>query len=79
RNKGCKNPHSCARTANEILSKIAPKFNTRSKPKKDNLSLTHRRKEKNNQAFEQRVSEILFDPTTTIRSSIAEGFRIFTE
>ncbi|KAG1718171.1 hypothetical protein EDD22DRAFT_792762 [Suillus occidentalis] len=34
RTKGCKNPHLCAQTANEILSKIAPKFNTKSKPKK---------------------------------------------
>ncbi|KAG1818840.1 hypothetical protein EV424DRAFT_1323668 [Suillus variegatus] len=38
RNKECKNPHHCAQTANEILSKLAPKFNTKSKPKKDGLS-----------------------------------------
>ncbi|KAG0693369.1 hypothetical protein DFH29DRAFT_785377, partial [Suillus ampliporus] len=37
RTKGCKNPHNCAQTANEILSKLAPKFNTKSKPKKDGL------------------------------------------
>ncbi|KAG2738873.1 hypothetical protein P692DRAFT_201650721, partial [Suillus brevipes Sb2] len=77
RTKGCKNPQACAQTANEILSKIAPKFNTKSKPKKDGLSLTHHRKEKNHQAHAQKTGEILFDPTVTIRSNITEGFRIF--
>ncbi|KAG1850503.1 hypothetical protein C8R48DRAFT_567296, partial [Suillus tomentosus] len=78
KNKGCKNPHYCAQIANEILSKLAPKFNTKSKPKKDDLSLTHHRKEKNNQAHERRTGELLFDPSITIRSNVSEGFRIFT-
>ncbi|KAG2050449.1 hypothetical protein BDR06DRAFT_832353, partial [Suillus hirtellus] len=78
KNKGCKNPHYCAQIANEILSKLAPKFNTKSKPKKDDLSLTHHRKEKNNQAHERHTGELLFDPSITIRSNVSEGFRVFT-
>jgi ribonuclease HI len=79
RNKGCENPHKCAITAKEILNKIAPKFNTKSKPKKDNLSLTHSRKEKNQQAHERRQGEIIFDPTITIRTTLGDCFRIFTD
>ncbi|KIK35751.1 hypothetical protein CY34DRAFT_95555, partial [Suillus luteus UH-Slu-Lm8-n1] len=74
---GCPNPHRCAANAREILSKLAPKYDTKTKPKKDELSLTHRRKEKNTQAHESRDGEILFDPTTTIRTSLKECFRIF--
>ncbi|KAG1844406.1 hypothetical protein C8R48DRAFT_617993, partial [Suillus tomentosus] len=75
---GCKDPHKCAQTANEILFRIAPKFNTKAKPKKDGLSLTRRRKEKNHQAHKSRQGEILFDPTTTIRSNLKDCFRIFS-
>ncbi|KAG2748720.1 hypothetical protein P692DRAFT_20833944 [Suillus brevipes Sb2] len=76
---GCSNPHKCAANAREILSKLAPKYDTNTKPKRDELSLTHRRKEKNTQAHESRDGEILFDPTTTIRTSLKECFRIFTD
>ncbi|KAG2741207.1 hypothetical protein P692DRAFT_201656225, partial [Suillus brevipes Sb2] len=76
---GCLNPHKCAATAREILSKITPKFDTRTKPKRDELSLTHRRKEKNIQAHERRRGEILFDPTVTIRTSLKDCFRIFVD
>ncbi|KAG2124642.1 uncharacterized protein EDB93DRAFT_1098407, partial [Suillus bovinus] len=79
REEGCNNPHTCAQYANEILFKIAPKFNTKTKPKKDGLSLTHRRKEKNYQTHQRRQGEILFDPTVTIRSSLSECFRIFLD
>jgi ribonuclease HI len=75
---GCSNPHKCATTAREILSKITPKYDTGTKPKKDELSLTHRRKEKNTQAHQSRNGEILFDPTT-IRTNLKDCFRIFTD
>ncbi|KAG2131746.1 hypothetical protein DEU56DRAFT_739775 [Suillus clintonianus] len=65
RMKGCENPHKCATIAKEILNKINPKLNTKMKPKKDGLSLTHNRKEKNQQAHERRRGEIIFDPTIT--------------
>ncbi|KIK36515.1 hypothetical protein CY34DRAFT_94247, partial [Suillus luteus UH-Slu-Lm8-n1] len=77
RNKGCKNPHACAQHANEILFKIAPKFNTKTKPKKDSLSLTRQRKEKNYQAHKNRQGEVLFDLTVTNRSCLSNCFRIF--
>ncbi|KAG1870924.1 hypothetical protein C8R48DRAFT_575235, partial [Suillus tomentosus] len=77
--KGCDNPHKCAMAAKEILNKITPKYNTKVKPKKDNLSLTHQRKEKNRQAHQNRRGEILFDPTATVRSELTECFRIFTD
>ncbi|KAG2064710.1 hypothetical protein BDR04DRAFT_953896, partial [Suillus decipiens] len=73
----CINLHKCAANAREILSKIAPKYDTRTKPKKDELSLTHRRREKNTQAHQSRNREILFDPTTMIRTSLKDCFRIF--
>lgn len=79
RTKGCANPQKCAQTANTILHRIAPKFNTKTKPKKDGLSLTHRRREKNQQAHERRQGEILFDPSTTVRSCLSDCFRIFTD
>ncbi|KAG2046245.1 hypothetical protein BDR06DRAFT_840651, partial [Suillus hirtellus] len=78
RDKGCKNSHKCATIVKEILNKIAPKFNTKSKPKKDSLSLTHSRKEKNQQAHKQRQGEIIFDPTTMIQTTLGDCFRIFT-
>jgi len=79
RNKGCKNPHTCAQHANEILFKIAPKFDTKTKPKKDGLSLTRHRKEKNHQAHKNKQGEILFDPTVTNRSCLSDCFRIFID
>ncbi|KAG1808025.1 uncharacterized protein BJ212DRAFT_1237705, partial [Suillus subaureus] len=76
---GCKNPHKCAATAREILSKLAPKYDTKTKPKRDELSLTHHRKEKNSQAHESRNGEILFNSTTMIRTSLKDCFRVFTD
>ncbi|KAG2069424.1 hypothetical protein BDR04DRAFT_934706, partial [Suillus decipiens] len=75
----CINPHKCAANTREILSKIAPKYDTRTKPKKDELSLTHQHREKNTQAHQSRNREILFDPTTTIRTSLKDCFRIFID
>ncbi|KAG1811458.1 uncharacterized protein BJ212DRAFT_1277875, partial [Suillus subaureus] len=77
RDKGCENPHKCTITAKEILNKITPKFNTKTKPKKDRLSLTHSRKKKNQQAHKRRRGEIIFDSTT--RSTLTDCFRIFTD
>ncbi|KAG1822462.1 uncharacterized protein BJ212DRAFT_1263699 [Suillus subaureus] len=41
RQVGCPNPHKCAANAREILSKLTPKYDMRTKPKKDSLSLMH--------------------------------------
>ncbi|KDQ56067.1 hypothetical protein JAAARDRAFT_133158 [Jaapia argillacea MUCL 33604] len=74
---GCENPTVCCKRAAKILQKTPPKFNLTVRPLADGLTLTHHRKEKNRQAHQDR-GDILFDPTVTVRASIAECFRIFT-
>ncbi|KAG2063308.1 hypothetical protein BDR04DRAFT_1038333 [Suillus decipiens] len=49
RQLGCKNPDKCARTAKRILDNLNPMFNLNTSPRKDGLTLTHRRLEKNTQ------------------------------
>jgi hypothetical protein len=44
---GCKNPNKCAQTTKQITDNLSPTFNSNTSPKKDNLTLTHRRMEKN--------------------------------
>ncbi|KAH7903891.1 ribonuclease H-like protein [Hygrophoropsis aurantiaca] len=58
---------------------MSPKYNTNNNPQTDNLTLTHRRKEKNQNSRIQRKGEITFDPTISTKNSIAECFRIFTD
>jgi hypothetical protein len=65
---GCKNPNKCAQTALTILNKLQPKFNPNTSPKKDDLTLTHRRKEKNSQARRARESLHLYQQTTVTRT-----------
>ncbi|KAH7914513.1 hypothetical protein BJ138DRAFT_974891, partial [Hygrophoropsis aurantiaca] len=74
--KGCKNPHKCAIIANNIIKKLAPIYNHRREPKFDNLTLTHRRIEKNQKADVPNGDEIIFDPSITTKESLGEGFRI---
>ncbi|KAG1797201.1 hypothetical protein EV424DRAFT_1299833, partial [Suillus variegatus] len=74
---GCKNPHQCAKTAQHILDSLLPKYNPNTTPKKDHLTLTHRRLEKNAQARTQPQGEILFNPSITIWNSLTDCFRIF--
>ncbi|KAG2066141.1 hypothetical protein BDR04DRAFT_946412, partial [Suillus decipiens] len=61
----CKNPHKCAKTAKTIIDKLLPKFNPNTSPKKDDLTLTHRRKEKNSHTLQWRQGDVIFDPTVT--------------
>ncbi|KAG2346927.1 hypothetical protein BDR05DRAFT_842179, partial [Suillus weaverae] len=77
RRNGCKNPNKCATTAALILQKLAPKFNPNTTPIKDNLTLTHRRKEKNSRALANKRNETIFDPSITTKDTLAECFRIF--
>ncbi|KAH7904523.1 hypothetical protein BJ138DRAFT_968443, partial [Hygrophoropsis aurantiaca] len=77
RNNGCLNPNKCATNALKIIDSINPKLNPTKNPRNDNLTLTHRRKEKNQQAIKTGIGEILFDPTLTTRSSLGDCFRIF--
>jgi hypothetical protein len=72
-------PNLCAMEALTHIQETAPKLNpiNLGKPH-DNLSLTRRRKARNE---EERLEEgeILFDPTITCKNSLAECFRIFTD
>ncbi|KAG2744899.1 hypothetical protein P692DRAFT_20742969, partial [Suillus brevipes Sb2] len=74
---GCKNPDKCARIAKQILDNLTPLFNPNTSPLKDNLTLTHRRLEKNSRLSTQRDGEILFDPSITTKNHISECFHIF--
>ncbi|KZT18632.1 hypothetical protein NEOLEDRAFT_1079750, partial [Neolentinus lepideus HHB14362 ss-1] len=78
RQTGCKNPHKCALAAHTILNSLSPKTNPTSRPPSDDLTLTHRRLEKNRQAHRERGA-IIFDPSMTARTSLAECFRIFVD
>ncbi|KAG2032910.1 hypothetical protein BDR03DRAFT_819995, partial [Suillus americanus] len=75
---GCQNPHKCAQTAKNILDNLLPKFNPNTTPRKDNLTLMHRRLEKNARARTQPQGEVLFDPTITARDNLSDCFHIFT-
>ncbi|KAG1835016.1 ribonuclease H-like domain-containing protein, partial [Suillus subalutaceus] len=77
RAKGCKNPHKCATTAESILHNLLPKYNPYSSPRKDDLTLMHRRLEKNVQARKQPLQEATFNPSITIKNSLSDGFCIF--
>ncbi|KAI0041093.1 hypothetical protein FA95DRAFT_1460751, partial [Auriscalpium vulgare] len=73
---GCDNPHKCALEANEILDRAAPRYSTSHPSHSDGLSLTHRRLAHNTQA-RATYQSILFDPTVSCKTSLAECFRIF--
>ena len=73
------NTHKCASAAKKIINKLHPKFNPNASPRKDNLTLTHRRREKNTRAIVNRHGEIIFDPTVTAKTSLSECFRIFAK
>ncbi|KAG1870491.1 hypothetical protein C8R48DRAFT_596911, partial [Suillus tomentosus] len=74
---GCKNPHKCISTAATIINNLTPKFNPFHCPINDGLTLTHRRLEKNTRARTQRRGDIIFDPSVSEKSQLAECFRIF--
>ncbi|EPQ51945.1 RnaseH-domain-containing protein, partial [Gloeophyllum trabeum ATCC 11539] len=78
RTHGCLNPHQCAKMALTILSTLSPIANTFSQGPDDNLTLTHHRLEKNREARAERGA-VVFDPSLTIRTSLADCFRIFLD
>jgi ribonuclease HI len=76
RARGCTNPHKCAQHAKDITGLSDDLYNMYKHPKKDGLTLTHRRKEKNQNAIIENGEEITFDPTVTARGSLDECFRV---
>ena len=79
RKRGCSNPHACATAAQIRIDQLAPKMNPLTPgDKHGNLTLTKRRKKRNESARTQN-EEILFDPTITSKEDLTECFRIFTD
>ena len=76
--KGCKNPQKCAIDAQRRLEKLVPKLNPLAQTHDDNLSLTQRRKTSNITARIENTG-IIFDPSVTEKTSLADCFRIFTD
>jgi ribonuclease HI/exonuclease III len=77
RGNECDDPHRCAMAADKILSKIYPRLNPRQLHRQDDLSLTPVRLEKNRQSLANMEGTVLFDPSTTVKDSLDECFRVF--
>ena len=75
RRNGCKDPHKCASVAEAIVIKLTQKFNPTAQTKKDDLTLTHRRLEKNARANVE--NELIFNPSVTTKGNLSDAFRIF--
>lgn len=76
---GCTNPHACTIEALARIHDLAPKYNPlQIGAQHDNLSLTHRRKDRNVLA-KQNDTEILFNPAMTCKDNVAECFRTFVD
>jgi ribonuclease HI len=75
--EGCRDPNACAHEALTRLKLITPKLNPLTRERHGTLSLTRRRKERNEIA-KNTNGEILFDPSFTCKNNLAECYRIFT-
>ena len=78
RAKGCKNPQCCTVKARNRLNKISLKLDPNRQSYRDNLSLMHRRKEKNASAI-IKGGDITFDPSITVKSDLTDCFRIMVD
>ena len=76
RAKGCTNPQNALFTHNADW-KIVPKLNPTIPTHNDNLSFTERRKS-SNRVLRTENTGIIFDPSITQKSNLADCFRIFT-
>ena len=75
RRNGCENPQRCAIEARKRLDRITPKLDPRRQTYPDNLSLTHRRKQKNIEAATE-GGDITFDPSVMVKTDLADCYRI---
>ncbi|KAI0038392.1 hypothetical protein FA95DRAFT_1505719, partial [Auriscalpium vulgare] len=73
---GCGNPHKCAEEAQARIANILPKLDPTARTPNDGLSLTRHRRQQNKAAKETQGS-ILFDPTVTCKTNLAECIRVF--
>ncbi|KAI0684023.1 hypothetical protein C8T65DRAFT_781194 [Cerioporus squamosus] len=74
--RGCDNPHRCAMAAAKLLEHLVPVWNVSGPTQKDGLTLTERRIRSN---VESRADEgrVIFNPSITDNSDLADVFRIF--
>lgn len=79
RTKGCQNPKKHSKTTILVLTRLKPKFNPTNNPPDNNLTLTYQHQGKDGKNLKQRKGEILFDPSITLKTNLAEGFCIFTD
>ncbi|KAH9837260.1 uncharacterized protein C8Q71DRAFT_707100, partial [Rhodofomes roseus] len=77
--RGCKHPMNCCKAAAYLLAQVHPKWHPDIESPKDGLTLTRRRKDKNEQALEEAEGDVVFDPSLTSRGHIAEAFRVFVD
>ena len=77
RSRGCKDPHKCASMAEAIIIKLSQKFNPTASTRKDGLTLTHRRLEKNARASVENGDELIFNPSVTTKNNLSDCFRVF--
>ncbi|KAL1938790.1 hypothetical protein VTO73DRAFT_11170 [Trametes versicolor] len=75
---GCRNPHRCACAAEEVISRLLPKWNPGQIGRTDNLSLTKGRVSANVDASEN-DERVTFDPSLSESMPIGAAFRVFTD
>jgi exonuclease III len=78
RNAGCRNPNKCCRAAQDLISRLKPKWRPSHRQNMDDLSLTPRRKKRNADA-KNNGTDITFDPAIVQEGDLNAYFRIFTE
>ncbi|KAI0054771.1 hypothetical protein BV25DRAFT_1763480, partial [Artomyces pyxidatus] len=78
RENDCVNPHKCALEAKARLTLFPPKTDPAVVPLPDGLTLTPTRLTMN-RAARKANGTVLFDPSVTCRTTLAECFRIFTD
>ncbi|EPS97960.1 hypothetical protein FOMPIDRAFT_1127370, partial [Fomitopsis schrenkii] len=76
REKGCTKPRTCREAVRKLLSNLTEKWHPEREAPQDNLTLTHRRQEKNAEVLED-GGNFLFDPSITEKRGISGALRVF--
>ncbi|EPS92746.1 hypothetical protein FOMPIDRAFT_1137360 [Fomitopsis schrenkii] len=79
RGRGCKHPRRCRQAADRLLHFILPKWNPEDATPGDGLTLTRRRKRRNQDMLETSEGDFVFDPSVTEKGELSEAFRVFVE
>ncbi|KAH9835049.1 uncharacterized protein C8Q71DRAFT_676677, partial [Rhodofomes roseus] len=78
RERGCRHPHACCKSAANLLRQILPKWHPDPLQVNDGLTLTRRRKDKNAHALVE-DGETTFNPSLTTRGPLSEAIRVFVD